>query len=62
MTMPTATRGRPRSNSPAREQLNIRLRAGEKAKLQRAADVAQRTISDWARLILLDVARKVPRR
>jgi len=48
--------GRPRKANAARDQLNLRLRPGERARLKREADKAARTLSDWARLVLLAAA------
>ena len=50
--------GRPKSAAPARDQINVRLREGERAKLVQAAERDRRTLSDWARLALLDAAEK----
>jgi uncharacterized protein (DUF1778 family) len=40
------------------ESLFIRLTAKEKAALKLAAEHAQRTVSDWARLILARAAKE----
>jgi uncharacterized protein (DUF1778 family) len=46
-----------KKKAPPRDQLNIRLSPGDLEKLRRAADRERRTLSDWARLALLDAAK-----
>jgi hypothetical protein len=51
-----ATVGRPKKADAARDQLNLRLRPGERERLLREATRAERKLSEWARLVLLAAA------
>jgi uncharacterized protein (DUF1778 family) len=49
--------GRPKA-TVARKQFNVRLSDEERAKVESAATADRRTVSDWARLALLDAAER----
>lgn len=51
-----------RHTEPKEAQLNIRMTASERAEVDSAAERDRRLVSDWARLALLRLARRKPRR
>lgn len=55
---PKAKRGRPKSDAPRGYTFGVRLSPDEWAEVQKAATREQRPAAQWARIVILEAARR----